>query len=203
MSRSECRIPQFNCTGMSVAVFRPMARRKKTKRGTELRSLIGTRRVREPIWWLAVLHKNHVQIFSFLPIQQQLSPLWKRQERDFHDLIARRLRGPAGRTQESFSWSSGGHQTGHRRHSYSSATPPKKKASQALLAEGAKFVRQEYRKRKFDHLALVANPTTYGTFKDLLGARLAKKVTLHAPALPNYLSARQQEKRLLSLMTNE
>ena len=195
--------PQLNCSGMSVAVLRRMARRKKTKRGTEIRSLIGTRRNREPIWWLAVLHKNQVQIFSFLPIRHELFPLWKRQEKDFHDLIARRLRGSAGRTQESFSWSTGGHQAGHRRHSYSSATSPKKRASQILLAAGAQFVKQEYRKQKFDHLALVATPAAYGTFKDLLGARLAKKVTFHAPALPNYLSSRQQEKHLLSLMVNE
>ncbi|NBV50501.1 hypothetical protein EBR78_04675 [bacterium] len=180
-----------------------MARRKKTRSGAEIRSLVGAKRFQEPIWWLAVLHKNQVQIFSFSPIEHQLCPLWKREEKDFHDLIARRLRGSAGRTQESFSWSAGGHQTGHRRHSYSSATPPKKRASQTLLAAGAHFVKQEYRKRKFDHLALVANPAVYGTFKELLGARLAKKVTLHAPALPNYLSSRQQEKQLLSLMATQ
>jgi len=79
-----------------------LARSKKTKRGVEVKSLQGLPATRfQKTQWLILLEKKRAQVFC-LQNEKNLGLIKTFSEADFHEMVSKRLRGSAGRTQESY-----------------------------------------------------------------------------------------------------
>lgn len=175
-------------------------KRKKTKSGVEIKSTVGALPPKKPIWWLAIIEKKRVQIFSYSLSTKNLEPVFSLCEPDYHEAVDRLIRDSAGRSQASYTRSQGGHQTGHPRHSYSSILSPDQKAAGHLFKTAASFLKKEGKKETFQALALIGHPHSLGQFREFLDAKTLNKITLQSKSFANYVSPRKQVKRLLSLL---
>ena len=175
-------------------------KRKKTKTGVEIKSTLGANPPKKPVWWLAIIEKKRVQIFSYSLSTKTLDSLFAIEEPNYHEAIDRLVRDSAGRSQASYTRSRGGHQTGHPRHSYSSVLSPDQKAANHLFKTATDFLKKEGRKEKFQALALIGHPHSLGQFRDFLDSKTLKKISLQSMSFANYVSPKKQARRLLSLM---
>lgn len=180
-----------------------MTRKKKTRFGTEVRSIRIDNQSSKTIWWLATLEKGRFQIFEYLSGKKTLSKIFETSPTTFKEKTFRRLRDSPGRSFESFSWSQGGHGTGPTRHSYSSRNSPKEKASVEILRAGSLFLEKASKEKRFDRLALFAAPHTRGTFKKMIGSKLIKKIELEKNSLGLYLPSSEIRKKLISYIPLE
>lgn len=177
-----------------------MTKRKKTKTGVEISSTLGLPNQKKSIWWLAIIEKKKVQVFSYSLSTKTLDSVFVSDQPNYHDAVFRILRDSAGRAQASYSRARGGHQTGRPRHAYSSLLSPDQKASLHLFKGAADFLKEEGKKGRFQALALIGHSHTLGQFRQLLDQRTQKKITLQSTHFSNYVSPKNQAKRLLSLL---
>jgi len=178
-------------------------KRKKTKAGVETKSMVGAATKKKSVWWLALVEKKRVQIFSYSLTTKTLDSVFVRDQPDYHEAIDRLVRDSAGRSQASYSRSRGGHQSGHPRHSYSSFLTPDQKASGHLFKAASDFLKEERKKDSYQALAIIGHPQSLGHFREFLDAKTLKKITLQSGSFANYVSPRKQARRLLSLLPEQ
>jgi len=180
-----------------------MTRKKKTRFGTEVRSIRIDNQSSKAVWWLATLEKGRFQVFEYLSGKKTLSKVFETSPTIFKEKTFKRLRDSPGRSFESFSWSQGGHGTGPARHSYSSRTSPREKVRFEILRTGSLFLEKASKEKRFDRLAIFASPHTRGAFKKMIGPKLTRKVELEKNSPGFYLSPHEVKKKLISLIPLE
>lgn len=150
-------------------------------------------------WWLALIEKKRIQIFSYSLSTKELDSTYILEETDHHETVSKLIRDSAGRTQASYSRNHGGHQTGHPKHSYSSLFSPDQKATLHLFKKAAGFLKKERQKGSYQALALIGHAHSLGQFKSLLDHHTQKTITLQSTSFLNYVSPKRQAKRMLSV----
>ncbi|MFM8268969.1 MAG: hypothetical protein ACKN9V_02180 [Pseudomonadota bacterium] len=162
--------------------------------------MLGAPPKEKSIWWLAIIEKKRVHIFSYSLTTKGLDSIFLLEESDHHDTISNLIRDSAGRTQASFSRTQGGHQTSHPKHSYSSLFSPDEKATLHLFKKAASFLKGEGKKGAYQALAVIGHAQSLGRFKELLDKKTKEKITLQSTHFSNYISPKKQAKRLLSVV---
>jgi len=177
-----------------------MAKRKKTKTGVEIKSTLGAFAKKTPNWWLAIIEKKGIHIFSFSLADREMKPIFVFEQPNYREAVSELIRDSAGRAQASYSRSSGGHQTSHPKHAYSSKLSPDEKASDHLFRRASRFLKEEGKKNRFKALALIGHPNSLGGFRKLLDPTTRKKITIQSTHFSNYVSPEKQRAQLLSLI---
>jgi len=177
-----------------------MGKTKKTKAGVDLKSTLGRRTSRKPIWWLAILEGTRFQTFSFSWSSKKLTCEHDRKLPSFRELVEHNLRDSPGRSFDSLSRSQGGHQTGKPRHSYSSPLSPKKKILYHTATLAAKQIEQSRRCGAFDAIVIVAEPSQLGFLRRHLSSTTQKKIKAQIPKTVTKLSDQQRLKILTSYL---
>lgn len=174
-------------------------RSKKTKVGVDLKSLIGTVNPKTPIAWVVVLEKRKNQIYA-LGNNSTLELKAKFALKDFHEAISKRIRGSAGRTQESYLIRQGSKKAAFPRHSYSNRLSPEQAATERLLKGTLHYLKKQFQSGAFDSLLLVGHSETVGRFGKLATGKLEKAIQKTSAKWNSYLTKTERNKHLLTFL---
>ena len=164
--------------------------------GAEVKSLTYRAVKKQPLRWFVIIEGNRFDIFSQSSTHNELSLIYTFQQSDRRTETDRQLRDSPGRSYDSFSRSSGGHQTAAPRHSYSSHVSPKKRVSLNLLHQACFFLEQERRKDSFQQLAIFASPRDLGFLRTHLRPLTLRRVQFEVPRSLSYLTPKKKLKLL-------
>lgn len=176
-----------------------LPKKKKTKRGVDLESLQGVSNSFPPIHWVAVIEKKGSQVFG-LENQTSLKLLADFSERDFHEAIFKKLRGSAGRTQESYLVRQSPKKGAFPRHSFAREISPQQAATRELQKNTILFLKTEYKKGSFDFITLVGHPEAVGRFRLLMTKHIPQAVFRISPKWNSYLNEAERNHVLLKAL---
>lgn len=178
---------------------RLLNRSKKTKSGADLKSLFGINESSQPIRWLVLLEKRKSQIYA-LNDESSLELKASFSEKDFHEAVSKRLRGSAGRTQESYLVRQGHTQSAFPRHSYSNELSPKQAAMERILKGTLRYLKTQYQSGAFDSMILIGHSQALGRFVKLARGKIGKAIEEILPKWNSHLKVSERNKVLLGFL---
>lgn len=150
--------------------------------------------------WIAVGDASRFIIFE-KDKSKALSALKTFTNEAAHQKISDLTTSQPGRSFESSSRSTGGHQTGAPRHAYSSEQDPKTHAVENFLRNVSDFLNQGHHEHSFENLVLITNDRLLGKLRSFLAESTQASVSEEHPKDLAWLSGPELESRVNSLLT--
>lgn len=149
--------------------------------------------------WIAVGDASRFIIFE-KKNGKHLSEVKSFTNESAHQKVSDLTSGQPGRSFESFSQSSGGHQTGGPRHSYSSNQDPKTHAVENFLRDVSGFLNQGYSEHSFENLVLIMNSRLLGKLRSFLNENTQTVVSEEHDKDLAWISGAELESKVESLL---
>jgi protein required for attachment to host cells len=121
-------------------------------------------------------------------------------EKDFHEAVSKRLRGSAGRTQESYLVRQGHTQSAFPRHSYTNELSPEQAAMEHLLRDTLRYLKTQHQSGAFDSLILIGHSQALGRFRKKARSKIAKTIVEILPKWNSHLKVFERNKILLGFL---
>lgn len=171
---------------------------KKTKRGVDISQTYGMKERPNNVLWFVTMHRSHAQIFEHAEKGLKLIREFAHPEGRMKG--SKLVSDHPGRSFDSYSRSSGGHQTGVPRHSMGSEVDPKSEIAIQFAKSVAEWIETARTQNHFTHLLLIAEPHLMGILRSSLSRATRRLVQSQLEKDYAWLSQPELEKRLLSLL---